>query len=83
VKEVFFIFQSQSRYPLLQFHCLPGFSSPALPPPQPPPPHLVTRLLAPPTPPPPARRLRLTAAAALVPVVPVLVTFVPGLRALG
>ena len=30
-----------------------------------------------------ARRLRLTAAAALVPVIPVLVTFVPGLRALG
>ncbi|GGV56532.1 membrane protein [Streptomyces longisporoflavus] len=30
-----------------------------------------------------ARRLRLTAAAALVPVVPLLVTFVPGLRALG
>lgn len=29
------------------------------------------------------RRLRLTAAAALVPVVPLLVTFVPGLRALG
>ncbi|HCA84369.1 MAG TPA: hypothetical protein DEQ61_01975 [Streptomyces sp.] len=31
----------------------------------------------------PARRLRLTAAAAMVPVVPVLVAFVPGLRALG
>ncbi|MFJ7962873.1 M56 family metallopeptidase [Streptomyces sp. NPDC096324] len=30
-----------------------------------------------------ARRLRLTAAAALVPVIPVLVAFVPGLRALG
>ncbi|MFG2503071.1 M56 family metallopeptidase [Streptomyces sp. NPDC048441] len=30
-----------------------------------------------------SRRLRLTAAAALVPVVPLLVTFVPGLRALG
>jgi hypothetical protein len=30
-----------------------------------------------------ARRMRLTAAAALVPVVPVLVAFVPGLRALG
>ncbi|ATW47283.1 M56 family metallopeptidase [Streptomyces peucetius] len=30
-----------------------------------------------------ARRLRLTAAAALVPVVPLLVAFVPGLRALG
>ncbi|MFK4071625.1 M56 family metallopeptidase [Streptomyces sp. NPDC029674] len=30
-----------------------------------------------------ARRLRLTATAALVPVIPVLVTFVPGLRALG
>ncbi|NEA02819.1 M56 family metallopeptidase, partial [Streptomyces sp. SID10116] len=29
------------------------------------------------------RRLRLTATAALVPVIPVLVTFVPGLRALG
>ena len=29
------------------------------------------------------RRLRLTAAAALVPVIPVLVAFAPGLRALG
>ncbi|MEU0250178.1 M56 family metallopeptidase [Streptomyces sp. NPDC006235] len=43
----------------------------------------VHRLLTPPDRLPPARRLRLTAAAALVPVVPVLVAFVPGLRALG
>ncbi|MEU6183341.1 M56 family metallopeptidase [Streptomyces coeruleorubidus] len=43
----------------------------------------VHRLLTPPDRLPPARRLRLTAAAALVPVVPVLVAFGPGLRALG
>ncbi|WAU81365.1 M56 family metallopeptidase [Streptomyces sp. Qhu-G9] len=43
----------------------------------------VHRLLTPPDRLPAVRRLRLTAAAALVPVVPVLVTFVPGLRALG
>ncbi|MZF90787.1 M56 family metallopeptidase [Streptomyces sp. SID5643] len=43
----------------------------------------VHRLLTPPDRLTPARRLRLTAAAALVPVVPVLVAFVPGLRALG
>ncbi|MYS89129.1 MULTISPECIES: M56 family metallopeptidase [Streptomyces] len=43
----------------------------------------VHRLLTPPDRLSPARRLRLTAAAALVPVVPVLVAFVPGLRALG
>jgi Zn-dependent protease with chaperone function len=43
----------------------------------------VHRLLTPPDRLPPARRLRLTAAVALVPVVPVLVAFVPGLRALG
>ncbi|GGX01741.1 M56 family metallopeptidase [Streptomyces lomondensis] len=43
----------------------------------------VHRLLTPPDRLAPARRLRLTAAAALVPVVPVLVAFVPGLRALG
>ncbi|MEU1852138.1 M56 family metallopeptidase [Streptomyces sp. NPDC019990] len=43
----------------------------------------VRRLLTPPGRLPAARRLRLTAAAALVPVVPVLVAFVPGLRALG
>jgi Zn-dependent protease with chaperone function len=43
----------------------------------------VRRLLTPPDRLPPARRLRLTAAAALVPVVPVLVAFGPGLRALG
>ena len=46
-------------------------------------PQRVHRLLTPPDRLPPARRLRLTAAAALVPVIPVLVTFVPGLRALG
>lgn len=46
-------------------------------------PQRVDRLLTPPDRLPAARRLRLTAAAALVPVVPVLVTFVPGLRALG
>jgi Zn-dependent protease with chaperone function len=43
----------------------------------------VHRLLTPPDRLPAARRLRLTATAALVPVVPVLVAFVPGLRALG
>ncbi|EMF02228.1 M56 family metallopeptidase [Streptomyces mobaraensis NBRC 13819 = DSM 40847] len=43
----------------------------------------VDRLLAPAPRLTPARRLRLTATAALVPFVPVLVTFVPGLRALG
>jgi hypothetical protein len=46
-------------------------------------PQRVNRLLTPPRRLTPARRLRLTAAAALVPVVPLLVTFVPGLRALG
>ncbi|EKX63791.1 M56 family peptidase [Streptomyces ipomoeae] len=46
-------------------------------------PQRVHRLLAPPDRLSPAHRLRLTACAALVPVVPVLVTFVPGLRALG
>ncbi|MGW5328195.1 M56 family metallopeptidase [Streptomyces sp. NPDC004014] len=46
-------------------------------------PQRVHRLLTPPDRLPPMRRLRLTAAAALVPVVPLLVTFVPGLRALG
>ncbi|KUO07959.1 M56 family metallopeptidase [Streptomyces sp. DSM 15324] len=46
-------------------------------------PQRVHRLLTPPDRLPPARRLRLTAAAALVPVIPVLVTLVPGLRALG
>ncbi|MFJ6567534.1 M56 family metallopeptidase [Streptomyces sp. NPDC091292] len=46
-------------------------------------PQRVHRLLAPRTRLSPARRLRLTAAAALVPVVPLLVAFVPGLRALG
>lgn len=34
-------------------------------------------------PPPPSRRLRLTATASLVPALPVLVAFLPGLRALG
>ncbi|MDN3025783.1 M56 family metallopeptidase [Streptomyces sp. S.PB5] len=43
----------------------------------------VHRLLTPPDRLTAARRLRLTAMAALVPVVPVLVAFVPGLRALG
>ncbi|MER7900955.1 M56 family metallopeptidase [Streptomyces sp. NPDC096046] len=43
----------------------------------------VHRLLTPPDRLTAARRLRLTAAAALVPAVPVLVAFVPGLRALG
>ncbi|NEE10537.1 M48 family metalloprotease [Streptomyces sp. SID7499] len=43
----------------------------------------VHRLLTPPDRLSAARRLRLTAAAALVPAVPVLVAFVPGLRALG
>jgi Zn-dependent protease with chaperone function len=46
-------------------------------------PHRVNRLLAPPDRLTAARRLGLTATAALVPVVPVLVAFVPGLRALG
>ncbi|MFE9763137.1 M56 family metallopeptidase [Streptomyces sp. NPDC005808] len=46
-------------------------------------PHRVHRLLTPPDRLTAARRLRLTAAAALVPVIPLLVTFVPGLRALG
>lgn len=43
----------------------------------------VNRLLTPPDRLTAARRLRLTATATLVPVVPVLVAFVPGLRALG
>ncbi|MFF7731955.1 MULTISPECIES: M48 family metalloprotease [unclassified Streptomyces] len=43
----------------------------------------VHRLLTPPDRLTAARRLRLTAAAALVPAVPVLVAFMPGLRALG
>ncbi|MFF3636035.1 M56 family metallopeptidase [Streptomyces sp. NPDC002250] len=46
-------------------------------------PQRVHRLLTPPDRLPALHRLRLTAAAALVPVVPVLVAFVPGLRALG
>ncbi|MBQ0826743.1 M56 family metallopeptidase [Streptomyces tagetis] len=46
-------------------------------------PQRVHRLLTPPDRLSAAARLRLTAAAALVPVVPVLVAFVPGLRALG
>ncbi|MGW4785674.1 M56 family metallopeptidase [Streptomyces sp. NPDC004230] len=46
-------------------------------------PQRVHRLLTPPDRLPPAHRLRLTATAALVPVIPVLVAFVPGLRALG
>lgn len=46
-------------------------------------PQRVNRLLTPPDRLTAGRRLRLTAAAALVPVVPVLVAFVPGLRALG
>ncbi|MFF3850261.1 M56 family metallopeptidase [Streptomyces sp. NPDC002328] len=46
-------------------------------------PQRVNRLLTPPDRLTAARRLRLTAAAALVPVIPVLVTLVPGLRALG
>ncbi|MFR9796864.1 M56 family metallopeptidase [Streptomyces sp. MS06] len=46
-------------------------------------PRRVHRLLAPRDRLSTARRLRLTAAAALVPVVPLLVAFVPGLRALG
>ncbi|MFI7385382.1 M56 family metallopeptidase [Streptomyces sp. NPDC049813] len=46
-------------------------------------PQRVHRLLTPPSRLTPARRLRLTAAAALVPLAPLLVTFVPGLRALG
>jgi Zn-dependent protease with chaperone function len=43
----------------------------------------VHRLLAPRSRLSPLNRLRLTAAAALIPLVPLLVTFVPGLRALG
>ncbi|MBC9729718.1 M56 family metallopeptidase [Streptomyces sp. TRM68367] len=43
----------------------------------------VHRLLTPPDRLPPVRRLQLTAAAALVPVVPLLLAFGPGLRALG
>jgi Zn-dependent protease with chaperone function len=46
-------------------------------------PQRVNRLLTPVPRLTPARRLRLTAAAALVPVVPLLVAFVPALRALG
>ncbi|MGW0812962.1 M56 family metallopeptidase [Streptomyces viridiviolaceus] len=46
-------------------------------------PQRVHRLLTPPNRLTAARRLRLTAAASLVPVVPVLLAFVPGLRALG
>ncbi|MGI5516740.1 M56 family metallopeptidase [Streptomyces sp. CA-106131] len=46
-------------------------------------PHRVHRLLTPPDRLPAAQRLRLTATAALVLVIPVLVAFVPGLRALG
>ncbi|MGW3726404.1 M56 family metallopeptidase [Streptomyces sp. F001] len=46
-------------------------------------PQRVHRLLTPPDRLTAVRRLRLTATAALVPVVPVLVAFVPGLRALG
>jgi hypothetical protein len=46
-------------------------------------PQRVNRLLTPPDRLRPVHRLRLTAVAALVPVVPVLVAFVPGLRALG
>ncbi|MER6961666.1 MULTISPECIES: M56 family metallopeptidase [unclassified Streptomyces] len=46
-------------------------------------PQRVNRLLTPPDRLTAARRLRLTAAASLVPVIPVLVTLVPALRALG
>ncbi|MFI5795786.1 M56 family metallopeptidase [Streptomyces sp. NPDC051677] len=46
-------------------------------------PQRVHRLLTPPDRLTAARRLRLTAAASLVPVIPVLVTLIPGLRALG
>ncbi|MDQ0779209.1 Zn-dependent protease with chaperone function [Streptomyces aurantiacus] len=46
-------------------------------------PQRVHRLLAPTDRLPPVRRLKLTAAAALVPVIPLLVAFGPGLRALG
>lgn len=46
-------------------------------------PQRVNRLLTPPDRLTAARRLRLTTAAALAPVIPVLVAFVPGLRALG
>ncbi|MGQ4511051.1 M48 family metalloprotease [Streptomyces sp. DW26H14] len=46
-------------------------------------PHRVNRLLSPVPRLAPARRLRLTAVAALVPAVPLIVALVPGLRALG
>lgn len=46
-------------------------------------PHRVNRLLAPTERLPVARRLRMTALASLVPVIPLLVAFVPGLSALG
>ncbi|MFI0239097.1 M56 family metallopeptidase [Streptomyces sp. NPDC016845] len=46
-------------------------------------PQRVHRLLTPPSRLSPVHRLRLTAVAALVPLAPLLVTFVPGLRALG
>ncbi len=46
-------------------------------------PQRVNRLLTPPDRLTALRRVGLTATAALVPVVPVLVAFVPGLRALG
>ncbi|MFD8393916.1 M56 family metallopeptidase [Streptomyces sp. NPDC059680] len=46
-------------------------------------PQRVHRLLTPPDRLPALRRLRLTAVAALVPVIPVLVALIPGLRALG
>ncbi|MER6983604.1 M56 family metallopeptidase, partial [Streptomyces carpinensis] len=46
-------------------------------------PQRVHRLLTPPDRLTAARRLRLTAVASLVPVIPVLVTLIPGLRALG
>ncbi|MEU1038570.1 M56 family metallopeptidase [Streptomyces sp. NPDC005551] len=46
-------------------------------------PQRVHRLLTPATRLTAARRLRLTAAGALVPVIPVLIAFIPGLRALG
>jgi hypothetical protein len=46
-------------------------------------PQRVHRLLAPPDRLTPARRLRLTACATLFPALPVLVAFIPGLRALG
>ncbi|NUR41761.1 MAG: M56 family peptidase, partial [Streptomyces sp.] len=46
-------------------------------------PQRVHRLLTPPDRLPVTRRLGLTATAALVPMVPLMVAFVPGLRALG